>query len=131
MRLHIAVIALVVADSRRHPSDRARVRLPPFIPSPPWRDLLVAEGHDDAVVVLGVLQIVLGQHRIAGRRRIAGERHVLLGDMRGRAADLYVRARALEAARERALPLAVAVTSAAPAVLLSLPHWLRSRSLMK
>ena len=54
-------------------------------------DLLVAEGHDDAVVVLGVLQIVLGQHRIAGGLRIARERHILLGDMRRRAADLHVR----------------------------------------
>jgi hypothetical protein len=36
--------------------------------------VLVAEGHDDAIVVLGVLQIVLRQHRIARGRGVARER---------------------------------------------------------
>jgi hypothetical protein len=88
--------------------------------------LLIAEGHDDAIVVLGMLEVVLGQHRIARRRRVACERHVFLGDVRRGSADLYVRTRAFEAAREWALSLAV--TAAAPAVLLSLPHWLHSQS---
>ncbi|KWT67131.1 Glycoprotein gp2 [Hyphomicrobium sulfonivorans] len=34
-------------------------------------DLLLADRHDDAIVVLCVLQIILGQNGIAGGRRIA------------------------------------------------------------
>lgn len=85
-------------------------------------NLLLTEGHDDAIVMLGVLQIALRQHWIAGRLRITGKRDILLGDMRRRAADFYVRTVALKAARQRILALAIA--SAATAVLLSLPHGL-------
>jgi hypothetical protein len=68
---------------------------------------LLAARHDDAVVVLGVLQIVLGQHRVAGGGSIARERQVLLGNVRGCAADLHVGAGRFEAARQRILALAV------------------------
>ncbi len=51
---------------------------------------LVAIGHDDAVVVFGVLQVVLRQHRIARRQRIARQRLVLLGDVSGGAAHFDV-----------------------------------------
>ena len=44
-------------------------------------DLLLAETHDDAVVVLGVLHVILSQHGIAGRQRITRQRHVFFGDM--------------------------------------------------
>ena len=77
-RLHLAVVTLVVAVvvainlAARHTAVHPVTAL---------GDLLIADGHDDAVVVLGVLQIVLGQHWVAGGRRIAGERHVLLGDV--------------------------------------------------
>jgi hypothetical protein len=86
---------------------------------------LVAIGHDDTAVVLGVLQVVLRQHRISRGLGIAREGDVLLGDMRRRTADLHVRAVRLEAARQRvvvvtALTIVVAATSAA--ILLSLPH---------
>lgn len=56
--------------------------------------LLLAVGHDDAIVVLGVLQIVLCQHRVSGRQSIARQLHVFLGDMRRRAADFRFRAAA-------------------------------------
>jgi hypothetical protein len=60
---------------------------------------LLAVGHDDAVVVLGVLKIILCQHRVAGGLRVTGERKILLGNMRRRAPDLHVRPVGLEAAR--------------------------------
>lgn len=44
-------------------------------------DLLLAEAHDDAVVVLGVLHVILSQHGIAGRQRITRQRHVFFGDV--------------------------------------------------
>jgi hypothetical protein len=62
LRLHIAVIAIVVAEiftvarAARHPAIHLGATL---------GNLLIAEGHDDAVVVFRVLQIVLGQHRVA------------------------------------------------------------------
>jgi len=78
LRLHLAVIAIVVAVvvavhlAARHTAVHPIAAL---------RDLLIADGHDDAVVVLGMLQVVLGQHWVARCRRIAGERHVFLGDV--------------------------------------------------
>ncbi len=93
--------------------------------------LLFAERHDDAIVVLGVLHIVLSEHRITRRQRVTRQRHVFLGDVGGRTAKLNVRPRALEATSYRILRLAVAIivvaivaTPAAAAILLTLPHWL-------
>lgn len=83
---------------------------------------LLPVGHDDAIVVLGMLEIVLRQYWIAGRGRIAGQRHVFFGDMRRGATDLNVGPIGFEAARERILMLAIAPASAP--VLLTLPHWL-------
>jgi len=82
---------------------------------------LLAIGHDDAAVVLGVLQIILRQHRIAGGLRIASERQIFLGDVRRGAPDLHIRAVGFETARKwiLALPIPVAATAA---ILLSLPH---------
>jgi hypothetical protein len=97
-------------------------------------DLLLAEGHDDAVVVLGMLEIVLGENGISARLRVSRKRQILLGNMGGRAADLDVGPGALEAPRQRVLTPAVlvvvviiVVAAATSAVLLSLPHRLRSR----
>ena len=56
LRLHIAVIAIVVAEiitvggTALHTTIHLGAAL---------GDLLIAEGHDDAVIVLGVLQVVL------------------------------------------------------------------------
>jgi hypothetical protein len=55
-------------------------------------DLLLAERHDDAIVMFCVLQIVLSQDRITGRARVTGKRHVFLGDVGWRTADFNVRA---------------------------------------
>ena len=95
--------------------------------------LLLAKGHDDAVIVLSVLHIVLGQHRVAGRMRIARQLHIFFRNMRRRAAQLDIRPGALKAPRQRILRLAVSVvrvvvviiaTATAAAILLSLPHGL-------
>lgn len=97
---------------------------------------LLAMGEDDAVVVLGVLEIVLSENRIARRQRITRQRQVLIGDRLGRAGDFSVRTVAVVGARQRVLglalvvmtPTAAALMSAAvapapaPPVLLSLPH---------
>jgi hypothetical protein len=84
---------------------------------------LLAIGHDDADVVLGMLEIVLGQHRIAGGLSITRERKILLRYMRWRAPDLHLGTIGLEAPRKRVLALAIVATAAAT-ILLSLPHWL-------
>ena len=60
---------------------------------------LLAIGHDDAHIVLGVLQIILRQHRVAGRLSIARESQILLGDMRRRAPDFHIRSIGFETAR--------------------------------
>jgi len=93
---------------------------------------LLAITEDDAIVVLGVLQIVLSEHRIAGRQRIPRQRDVLLGDMRGRAADFHIWPRALETTHQGILRFAVVivviivvvVATATATVLLTLPHGL-------
>ena len=85
-------------------------------------------GCDDAEIVLGVLQIGLGQDRVARGLRVAGQLDVFLGDMGSRATDLHVGAVRLEGAVEvvRALAATAAATGAAiapaHALLLSLPH---------
>jgi len=84
---------------------------------------LLAIGHDDAAVVLGMLKVVLRQHRVSGGLRIASERQIFLGDVCRGAPDLHIRSVRLETARKRilALPISVAATAA---ILLSLPHCL-------
>ena len=79
--------------------------------------------HDDAVVMLGVLEIALRRDQVAGSERVAGERHVFLGDMRRGPANFHVGTVRFKAPRQRILGLAA--TAAAPAILLSLPHRLR------
>ena len=78
--------------------------------------------HDDAIVMLGVLEIALGRDHVAGGERVAGERHVFLGDMRRGAPDLHVGPVQFIVPRQWILGLA-ATAAAAPAILLSLPHF--------
>ncbi len=92
--------------------------------------LLLAVGQDDAVVVLGMLQVILCQHRVAGGERIPRQRHVLLCNLGGRTMDFLVRAIGLISTHQRilmmlalaALIVAAVVATATSAVLLSLPH---------
>src|SRR5690606_28256584 len=85
-----------------------------------WR--LRHRRHDDAVVMLGVLEIVFGHHPIAGALRIARQRGVFLGDLLRGAANLHVRPVALIASGQRVRSLAalivviaIVVAAAAPA----------------
>jgi hypothetical protein len=83
---------------------------------------LLAISHDDARIMLGVLQIILCQHGIARRLRIAGERKILLRDMRRRPPDFHVRSVGFEAARQRIVVFPIVIPAATAAILLSLPH---------
>ena len=79
--------------------------------------------HDDAVIVLGVLEIALGRDQVAGGERVASELHVFLGNMRRGPANFHVGSVRFIVPRQGILGLAA--TAAAPAILLSLPHRLR------
>jgi hypothetical protein len=86
---------------------------------------LLAVAQDDAIVVLGMLQIILSKYRIARGQRVSRQRDILFGDVRGRATDFYIRSGALKAAHQGVLRFAVVVIPTATAtVLLSLPHGL-------
>jgi hypothetical protein len=75
-------------------------------------------GAKGAEVVFGVLQVVLREHPVAGRRRVAGELLVALEDGLGGAADLHiVRSVRLERAIGVVLGLAPAATAAIAAAL--------------
>ena len=91
---------------------------------------------DDAVVVLGVLEIILAGNPIAARLRVARELHVFLGHMQRGAANLHVAAVALVRALQGIGPLAVvavAITHAATAalVVVVLLSWSHSQALFE
>ena len=75
-------LALVVAVLRGHFIFGARLRLV-------LAELLLGSG-DQAEIMLGMLVVVLGGYRIAGRARVARQLHVFFGDMGCGAADLDV-----------------------------------------
>lgn len=64
-RLHIAIIALVVPLLVAVVVEGAKACNAAVHVRAALADLLFAEGHDDAVVMLGMLQVVLCQDRIA------------------------------------------------------------------
>jgi hypothetical protein len=68
----------------------------------------------DAEIVLGMLEVVLGHHRVTARLRIARQLEVFLGDMGGIAAHLHVRSIAFEIAGQRIDVLASAVPATLP-----------------
>ena len=55
--------------------------------------------HDDAAVVLCMLQVILSKHRVARGLGVARKGDVFFRDMGGRTANLYVRPVRLKAAR--------------------------------
>jgi hypothetical protein len=69
-------------------------------------------GGQDAEVMLGVLQIVLCHHAIAGRVRVARKLKILLVDMCRRAANLYLRPVRVE----RAVRIVTAASTTAAAM---------------
>jgi hypothetical protein len=100
---------------------------------------LLAIGHDDAIVVFCMLEIVFGENGVARRLCIARKRQIFLRNMSRSTADLYIGSVRLEAARQRVLlmfavpvvgmiaAIAIAIIimpAATAAILLSLPHCL-------
>src|SRR5262249_36313667 len=75
--------------------------------------------HNDAIVMLGVLQIAFGGDHVARGESVAGERHVFVGDMSRGSADLHVGTIRLVVTRQWILRLAV--PAPAGTVLLYLP----------
>jgi hypothetical protein len=92
-------------------------------------------GHDDAVVVLGVLEIILCQHPVTRRLGVACQGKVFLRNMRRCAAHFHVWSVRFETPRQRVLPLALVISTTATAVvvvatattavllMLTWPHW--------
>ena len=80
----VAVLERVVAHVAAHVGLGAIVELRILL-----AELLLRRG-DQAEIVLGVLIVILGGDRIAGRLRVAGKLNVFLGDVMTVAADLHV-----------------------------------------
>src|SRR4051794_6271690 len=99
-----------------------------------WLRLVLAElllsRRDQPKVMFGMLVIVFGGHRIAGRSRIACELHVLFRDVGCSAANLDIRPIGLEYPRHRVLaapiaviPVVVVIVAVAhPLVVLTVSH---------
>src|ERR1035437_3026424 len=113
--------ALVVAVLRGHFILGARLRL------------VLTErflrGGDQAEIMLGMLIVILGGHRIAGRARVARQLHVFFRDVGCGTADLDVGSVGLEHPGHRVLAAAAPVVIAAvivpvthPLVVLSVSH---------
>jgi len=66
---------------------------------------------DQAEIMLGMLEIALGHHRVAGRLGIARELQIFLSDVMGCTANFHVRAVGFIGPRERIRPLAVVATA--------------------
>ena len=77
-------VALILALIRRHLVSVLGARLRLVLP-----ELLLRSG-DQAEIMLGMLVVVFGGDRVAGRARVARELDVFFGDMGGGAADLDV-----------------------------------------
>jgi hypothetical protein len=112
-----AVVVLAVIGSHFGLKPRLRLVLP---------ELLLG-GRDQTKIVLGVLIIILGGHRVAGRARIARQLHIFFSDVGCGTADLDVRPVRLEYPSHRVLPSAVVVIVivvpvAHPFVVLTVSH---------
>jgi hypothetical protein len=83
-----------LAEARRPRPARAVLHV-----SAALSDLLLPVGHDDAIVVLGMLQIVFRKHWIATRKSIPRQSDVFLCDMSRCPAQLHVGTGAFKAPR--------------------------------
>lgn len=94
---------------------------------------LLLRREQDAIIMLGVLEVVLSRYRVARGLGVASELQVLLGDMLRRAADLDVRTIRLVAPLQRvrrfpvAIIVVVIVVAAAHAPVLTWSHSRLSR----
>ena len=92
-RISLAIIVIAKVARRAHPVAVSVGHLAAALLS-----LLLAVGDDHAVVVLGVLEIILGQHGVAGCLSVTRQSHVFTGDIGSGATDFHVRTVGLEAA---------------------------------
>ncbi len=102
---------LLVAILRGHFSIGPRLRLI-------LTELLLGRG-DQTEIMLGMLIVILGGDRVAGRARVARQLHIFFSDVRGGAADLDVRSIGLEHPGHRVLAAPVAII---PLLLLPVTH---------
>ena len=70
---------------------------------------LFLRGRDQAEIMLGVLEVIFGRDRIAGRMGVAGKLEIFLGDVIGRAADLHVGAVGFVHPRQRVMVAAIVI----------------------
>src|SRR6202041_3410463 len=106
--------ALVVAVLRRHFILGARLRLV-------LTELLLGSG-DQAEIMLGMLVVVLGGYRIAGRARVARQLHVFFRDVRCGAANLDVGPVGLEHPGHRILAAPVVIIVVVIVVVVPVTH---------
>src|SRR5579863_6122287 len=97
----------------------------------PWLRLILTElllgRGDQTEVMLGMLIVILGGDRVAGRARVACKLHIFFRDVRGGAADLDVRSIGLEHPGHRVLAtpvvvIVIVVPVAHPFVVLTVSH---------
>src|SRR5690606_32869656 len=96
--VHVVVIAIVALLLLRH---------------------LRLRSHDDAVVVLGVLEVVLRHHTVTGALRVARQCRVFLGDLLRGSPDVHVGPVALIAARQRIGALAATIVVIVVAIVIA------------
>ena len=119
MRLLVVVaVEAVVADIAAHIALLLLLVVGLALP------VLLLGGGDQAKIMLGVLVVVFGSDRVAGTLRIAGELQVLFGDVRGRAADFYVRSTGLVHAGQRILVMTTFAITTPHALVLTVSHGL-------
>src|SRR6478752_3715846 len=99
-------LALVVAIFRRRLRFVVDAWLRLVLPE------LLLRGCDQAEIMFGVLVVVLGRDRVAGRACVTRQLNVFLGDVRGGAADLDIRAVRFEHPGHRVLTAPVIVVAA-------------------
>jgi len=83
---------------------------------------LLLRGCDQAEIMFGVLVVVLGRDRVAGRACVTRQLNVFLGDVRGGAADLDIRAVRFEHPGHRVLTAPVIVVAAIVVVIVPVTH---------
>src|SRR5882724_4158100 len=105
------IFALVVTVLRDHFILGARLRL--------VKKKLFLGGGDQAEIMFGMLVVILGGHRIAGRARVARQLHIFFRDMGCGTADLDVGSVGLEHPGHRVLAAPVAVI---PVVVIPVAH---------
>jgi hypothetical protein len=102
IRIAFSVVTVVVLRGRGF-AFRARLLLRLVLAE------LLLRSRDQTKIMLGVLVVVFGSHRIAGRARVTRKLHILLGDVRSGPADFDIRSVGFENPGHRILAAAVII----------------------